>query len=225
MLSTLHYDYFCHSTKYLNMNGPRKCSSLKKVTFADEKGFSLTSVKNLNNFDFSEFQRIMHSSTEIKEYKKLVEDYSEKNVCDYKWRLQFQDPSINLYNVEQKILKNNVALESIKASENDKGISQISGTVKVKKLSSEKSVLIRVSFDNWKSYEDHRTVFCYSTKYCYCHSEEKNDIFWFQINLPIINQMREDIVTEFAIVLRCKSAEFWDNNENKNYSVTLVKCS
>lgn len=59
-----------------------------------------------------------------------------------------------LFIFRQKLETNNVSLENVIVKEND---SIVVGTVKVKNVSFHKEVIVRTTWDDWKSQED---IFC-----------------------------------------------------------------
>lgn len=87
------------------------------------------------------------------------------------------------------------------------------GTVKVKNVSFEKEVIVRVTWDNWKSQQD---IFCtYSEIYGPSSAYVIYDTFSFKITLPPSSKK-----LEFCICFRANGQEFWDNNDKKNYTLS-----
>lgn len=88
------------------------------------------------------------------------------------------------------------------------------GTVKVKNIAFNKEVIVRVTWDDWKSQQD---IFCtYNKAYgpVTC-SHVVFDTFSFKITLPPSSKR-----LEFCICFRTDSQEYWDNNDGKNYTIT-----
>jgi protein phosphatase 1 regulatory subunit 3A/B/C/D/E len=82
----------------------------------------------------------------------------------------------------------------------------VMGTVKVKNMSFTKEVIVRVSWDDWKSQED---TFCTYQKIGGAGgSYALYDTFSFRFTLPPSSRK-----VEFCICYRCDGNEFWDNNE------------
>lgn len=74
------------------------------------------------------------------------------------WTITFRQPASDYLNFRQKLDTKNVSLENVIVKENE---SMLVGTVKVKNLSFEKEVFIRLTWDDWKTSQD---TFCtYST--------------------------------------------------------------
>ena len=88
------------------------------------------------------------------------------------------------------------------------------GTVKVKNISFEKEVIVRVTWDDWKSQQD---IFCtYNKAYgpATC-AHVIFDTFSFKITLPPSSKR-----LEFCICFRTDQQEYWDNNKGHNYTIT-----
>ncbi|XP_057675132.1 protein phosphatase 1 regulatory subunit 3B-like isoform X2 [Corythoichthys intestinalis] len=80
----------------------------------------------------------------------------------------------------------------------------LAGTVKVKNLSYEKRVALRVTFDAWESHSD---VDCE-----YAGSDGNSfDTFAFRLVLPAGRR------PEFAVRYRVAGTEYWDSNRGRNY--------
>lgn len=88
------------------------------------------------------------------------------------------------------------------------------GTVKVKNISFTKEVIVRVTWDDWKSQQD---IFCtYNRAYgpVTC-AHVIFDTFSFKITLPPSSKR-----LEFCICYRADTQEFWDNNKGLNYTIS-----
>lgn len=88
------------------------------------------------------------------------------------------------------------------------------GTVKVKNISFQKEVIVRVTWDDWKSQQD---IFCtYNKAYgpATC-AHVVFDTFSFKITLPPSSKR-----LEFCICFRTGTDEHWDNNDGKNYTIS-----
>lgn len=74
------------------------------------------------------------------------------------WTITFRQPASDYLHFRNKLDTGNVSLENVIVKENE---SMLVGTVKVKNVSFEKEVLVRLTWDSWKSVQD---TFCtYST--------------------------------------------------------------
>ncbi|XP_030623061.1 protein phosphatase 1 regulatory subunit 3B [Chanos chanos] len=171
----------------------------KQVTFADHKGLALTMVKM-----YSEFDDLIDIPLNIQELFKssltLLEEES-------KLTLNFAQPSADYLLFRQRLESDKVCLEHCMLK--DKAMT---GTVKVKNLSFEKSVKVRVTFDTWKSYTD---VECQYVKDTYMGSDR--DTFSFEVNLPEQVPPHERI--EFAVCYEANGVTHWDSNQGQNYRI------
>lgn len=174
--------------------------SKKRVTFADHKGLSLTKVKV-----FSKFTDPIQIPVNIQEMlnSKLTLPLAEED----RLVLDFPPPSSDYLQFRQNLEKNLVSLEHCVLK--DKAFA---GTVKVKNVSFEKSVTLRVTFDSWKSHLD---VGCEYVKDTYPSSY--SDTFSFEVPLPA--ELRPNEHVEFAVCYQVDGKEFWDSNQGKNYHI------
>lgn len=171
----------------------------KQVTFADHKGLSLTMVKVFSEFNDhidipASVQEMLNAAiTQATEEDKLVLDFAQPS-SDY---LRFRQSLENNYvSLEHCVLKEKV----------------LAGTIKVKNVSFEKSVNVRVTFDSWKSYTD---IACKYMKDTYPSSY--SDTFSFELSIPENLQLHERI--EFAISYEVSGFVYWDSNGGKNYRI------
>ncbi|XP_017259708.1 protein phosphatase 1 regulatory subunit 3B [Kryptolebias marmoratus] len=172
----------------------------KRVTFADHKGLSLTKVKV-----FSKFTDPIEIPVNIQEMlsSKLTLSSPEED----KLVLDFPQPSSDYLLFRQNLEKNLVSLEHCVLKEK-----AFAGTIKVKNVSFEKSVRLRVTFDSWKSHLDVGCEYVkdtYPSSYC--------DTFSFTVPLP--TELRPNERVEFAVCYRVDGNEFWDSNQGQNYHI------
>ncbi|XP_056302298.1 protein phosphatase 1 regulatory subunit 3B isoform X1 [Danio aesculapii] len=171
----------------------------KQVSFADHKGLSLTVVKIFSEFDDpidipDNIANFFTSSLTVSEGKD-------------KLTLDFDQPSADYLKFRQRIENDHVCLEHCMLKEKS-----IMGTVKVKNISFEKSVKLRITFDTWKNHTD---VQCQYVKDTYTASNR--DTFSFEASLPEQVPSHERI--EFAICYEVNGDTLWDNNQGKNYRI------
>lgn len=173
--------------------------SKKQVTFADQKGLSLTMVKVFSEFDdpiynLASGQLMLRSAPSV-------------GAVDDKLILDFHQPSSDYVFFYQRLDRNNVCLERCVL-----GDRAVTGTVKVKNVTFEKSVRLRVTFDTWKSFRD---VDCTHTETIYpsCAS----DTFSFEMSVP--DELQPHHCVEFAVCYRVDGSEYWDNNNGDNYRI------
>ncbi|KAM8828040.1 protein phosphatase 1 regulatory subunit 3B [Spinachia spinachia] len=171
----------------------------KRVTFADHRGLSLTRVKVFSQFDDPidvpvNIQEMLRSAlTLTAEEDKLV--------------LDFAQPSSDYLRFRQSLEKNFVCLEHCVLKER-----ALAGTVKVKNVSFEKAVKLRLTSDGWKS---HRDVVCEYVKDSY--PTASSDTFSFSVGLP--DRLRPHERVEFAVCYQVGGREHWDSNQGGNYRI------
>ncbi|XP_042364633.1 protein phosphatase 1 regulatory subunit 3B [Plectropomus leopardus] len=180
---------------------PRRDSgkAKKQVTFADHRGLSLTKVKVFSQFSDPidvpvNIQVTLSSAPSLPaEEDKLV--------------LDFTQPSSDYLHFRQSLETNLVCLEHCMLKEK-----ALAGTVKVKNVSFEKSVKLRVTFDSWRSHSD---VDCEYVKNTYPSSY--SDTFSFTVPLP--EQLPPHERVEFAVCYEVDGREHWDSNQGSNYRI------
>lgn len=182
----------------------------KQVTFADHRGLPLTKVKV-----FSEFNDPIDIPLSIQAMLSTALSLTPE---EDKLVLDFTQPSSDYLRFRESLEKNYVCLEHCVLKEK-----AFAGTIKVKNVSFEKSVKLRVTFDTWKSYTD---VNCEYIKDTYPSSY--NDTFSFQVPMPDELKLHERV--EFAICYEVGGCEYWDSNHGNNYrivwsSMKKVSCS
>uniref|UniRef100_A0A1B0C5W9 CBM21 domain-containing protein n=1 Tax=Glossina palpalis gambiensis TaxID=67801 RepID=A0A1B0C5W9_9MUSC len=176
----------------------------KKVIFADDEGLALTQV------------RVMSEPSNVPPYwsMKFLEQITQGLVTPHpadQWTVDFKQPASDYLAFRQTIERNFVSLENVIVKDEE---SLVVGTVKVKNIAYEKEVMVRVTWDDWKSQQD---IFCaYNKAYgpASC-AHVIFDTFSFKITLPPSSKR-----LEFCICFRSGNQECWDNNQNKNYTIT-----
>nr|XP_020443354.1 protein phosphatase 1 regulatory subunit 3B isoform X2 [Monopterus albus] len=194
-------------SRCVDQTGPedsRACSrnagrAKKQVTFADHQGLSLTMVKT-----FSEFSDPIGIPLNIQE---LLRPALCAAAEEDKLLLDFTQPSSDYLRFRQSLERNYVCLEHCVLKEK-----ALAGTVKVRNVSFEKSVKLRVTFDGWKSHTD---VDCVYLKDAYPCSY--SDTFSFDVPLP--EELRPHECIEFAICYEVGGCEHWDSNQGSNYRI------
>lgn len=171
----------------------------KQVTFADHKGLSLTRVKV-----FSPFSDPIHIPLNVQE---ALSSAVPLKVDEDRLVLDFPQPSSDYLLFRQSLERNFVSLEHCMLKDQ-----ALAGTVKVKNLSFEKSVRLRVTFDTWKTHTD---VDCVYVEDAYPSSY--SDTFSFQVPLP--EELPPHEWVEFAVCYEVDGRQHWDSNHGRNYRV------
>lgn len=110
----------------------------------------------------------------------------------------------------RKLETSYVSLENVIIKESE---STVVGTVKVKNLSFHKEVIIRSTWDSWKSQTD---TFCTFSKIVGASGAYViYDTFSFKLTLPPHSRN-----LEFCVCYRADGQEYWDNN---GVSLILIK--
>lgn len=171
----------------------------KQVTFADHRGLSLTKVKI-----FSQFNDPIDIPLNIQE---MLSSALSLTAEEDKLVLDFAQPSSDYLHFRQILERNYVCLEHCVLKEK-----ALAGTIKVKNVSFEKSVKLRVTFDTWKSHTDVDCVYMKDT-----YPSSYSDTFSFQVSLP--DQLRPHERVEFAVCYQVGGCEYWDSNRGDNYRI------
>ena len=107
-----------------------------------------------------------------------------------------------------------IILESCLPEENSRSVS---GCIRVKNLSYEKTIVVRYTLNDWLSYNE-----AYAS-YVYGSNDGHTDRFSFSVKLPSFFDVGSSI--EFAIMYRMRDGtEYWDNNGGCNYRMTCQRC-
>lgn len=172
----------------------------KQVSFADHKGLALAVVKI-----FSEFDDPIDIPLSIKQLFASALGVPEE---EDKLVLDFKQPSADYLQFRQRLEEDSVCLEHCVLKDR-----AIAGTIKVKNLSYEKAVKVRITFDTWKSHTDVDSQYVKDT---YLGSEW--DTFSFEVNLPAQVEPHEHV--EFAVFYVVNGNMYWDSNHGQNYKIT-----
>ncbi|NXJ67511.1 PPR3C phosphatase, partial [Rostratula benghalensis] len=174
----------------------------KRVVFADSKGLSLTAIHTFSECQDPPAWDLQFDLLGLESITSGLRLQEEKNLI-----LGFPRPSADYLDFRNRLQKNLVCLENCSLLEK-----VLSGTVKVKNVSFEKKVRVRITFDTWKSYRDVECVYMNNV-----YSDSENDTFSFTIELPPATSSEEKI--EFCISYQSGEHTFWDNNEGQNYRI------
>lgn len=89
---------------------------------------------------------------------------------------------------------------------------ELQGNIMVRNLVYDKIVYVRITYDEWKTFNDVGAEFIKSAPY------QNADIFEFKVQLS-----PGDKVAEYAVYCNQLNQTFWDNNTQKNYRICLQK--
>jgi len=170
----------------------------KHVVFADDQGFQLTHIKVMSELS-------CEPPIWSLQFLAQVTQGLISPVPTEQWTIEFRQPASEYLRFRDQIELNNVSLENVIIQETE---STVVGTVKVKNISFEKEVLVRSSWDDWKTQVD---TFCNFSKIGNSNYTVY-DTFSFKLTLPPNSRK-----LEFCVCFRANSQEYWDNNNGKNY--------
>ncbi|XP_060643624.2 protein phosphatase 1 regulatory subunit 3C-like [Anolis sagrei] len=175
----------------------------KRVVFADMKGFSLTAVRIFSKIeeDLCDLQQALSHLTGFREKLRGPRPEARKYLPD------FPQPSADYVAFRSRLQSGFVCLENCLVQEKS-----ISGTIKVKNLSYEKKVFVRITFDSWRSARD---VACRYMPNTYGYSD--TDTFSFEVPFPKGCAPCHNI--EFCVCFHSGEKVYWDNNHGKNYRI------
>ncbi|ESX01401.1 hypothetical protein KL918_004233 [Ogataea parapolymorpha] len=123
------------------------------------------------------------------------------------------------FNSDKPIILESLKLNSTKDS--------LIGFVYVRNLGYEKKILIKLTFDDWKSFIEIDNANYISSNHIFRYMEDgvSYDKFSFIIKLRNLGIYKSQMNLKFCIKYQVNQTEYWDNNDMKNYTVTLKKNS
>ncbi|XP_055384056.1 glycogen-binding subunit 76A isoform X1 [Condylostylus longicornis] len=192
----------------------RRCSSLKTgktppgtpgrkkiVRFADVLGLDLADVKTfmdeIPNIPVSAYQDLEIAETEPPvqlgpKADKILMPLFQPPGCIPSFLDMVRDKQVNL---ENALISDPIHLT-------------IMGSVRVRNLDFHKSVHIRYTCDNWRTFSDIPATYCQNS----CDGFSDKFTFTLYANNVSVGQR-----LEFAVRFQCKGQQFWDNNYGANY--------
>lgn len=188
----------------------------KHVVFADSQGLSLTDVRVFSDKEeHADFDLLpsLQGSGSIKE-----DGYScTVSTCcpGTRLKLDFPQPSENFQAFRAKLAESMVTLENCSVTE-----VALEGTVRVRNISFQKEVNVRITFDSWQSY---RNVPCTYVQKRF--GGPQTDIFEFYIDIPKVLDAKRKIEFCLNYLPGGQSKTFWDNNNGQNYSIAVCVSS
>lgn len=183
----------------------------KHVKFADTKGLSLTDVRMFSDRGEQSDLALLSSFHELS----LTEDSYSCTVSTCcpgtQLKLGFSQPSTDFQAFRAKLEKSCVILENCSLTDQ-----ALQGNIRVKNISFQKDVHVRITFDSWYSFRD---VPCtYVPKR---FGGPQTDIFEFDVAIPKVLDAKRKIEFCLKYLPRGHSEPFWDNNDGQNYSILV----
>jgi len=184
----------------------------KRVVFADSWGYPLTAVRV---FSDGEEQSDLGPLPSLQGLGSMTEDgYScTVSTCcpGTQLKLGFPQPSLDFQAFRAKLAESMVILENCTVSEQ-----ALQGTVRVKNISFQKDVRVRITFDSWLSYRDVPCTYVQKR-----FGGPQTDIFEFDIAIPKVLDAKRKIEFCLMYLPAGQSKPFWDNNNGQNYSIAV----
>lgn len=188
----------------------------KHVVFADSRGLSLTAVRV---FSDEEEQSDLDLLPSLQDLGNMTEDgYScTVSTCcpGTRLKLGFPQPSADFQAFRTKLAQSMVTLESCSVTEQ-----ALQGTVRVRNISFQKDVRVRVTFDSWQSYRDVACAYLQKR-----FGGPQTDIFEFDIAIPKVLDAKRKIEFCLSYYPGGQSEPYWDNNNGQNYSIAVCVSS
>ncbi|XP_070761178.1 protein phosphatase 1 regulatory subunit 3C-B-like [Enoplosus armatus] len=188
----------------------------KRVVFADSRGLSLTAVRV---FSDEEEQSDLDLLPSLQGLGSMTEDgYScTVSTCcpGTRLKLGFPQPSADFQAFRAKLAESMVILENCGVTEQ-----ALQGTVRVRNISFQKDVRVRVTFDSWQSFRDEPCTYLQKR-----FGGPQTDIFEFDISIPKVLDAKRKIEFCLSYLPGGQSEPFWDNNNGQNYSIAVCVSS
>ncbi|XP_012718727.2 protein phosphatase 1 regulatory subunit 3C [Fundulus heteroclitus] len=188
----------------------------RRVVFADSLGFSLAAVRV---FSHEEDQRDLGPLPSLQGLGSMTGDgYScTVSTCcpGTRLKLGFPQPSLDFQAFRAKLAESMVTLESCSVSEQ-----ALQGSARVRNLSFQKDVRVRITFDSWGSYRDVPCTYLQKR-----FGGPQTDIFEFDIAVPKVLDAKRKIEFCLMYLPGGHREPFWDNNNGENYSILVCVSS
>lgn len=184
----------------------------KHVVFADSWGFPLTDVRL---FSDEEEQSDLGPLPSLQGLGSMTEDgYScTVSTCcpGTQLKLCFPQPSLDFQAFRAKLAESMVILENCTVNEH-----VLQGTARVRNISYQKDVRVRITFDSWQSFRDVSCTYLQKR-----FGGPQTDIFEFDIAIPKVLDAKRKIEFCLMYLPAGQKEPFWDNNNRENYSITV----
>ncbi|CAF0806320.1 unnamed protein product [Rotaria sordida] len=182
----------------------------KNVRFADDFGLDLSQIKVIKSDELPNVPSAAFKDLHINRDENLVSFYQERMKLITYLEQQFENP-IHAQGFDDRVARHKIALEQANAIDN-----RIYGTVKIISFGFNKRVKIRITTDNWMTYQDHDATYIVDSH------NGTHDRFTFTLTID-----RDRICAgnniQFCIGYESYvGPEYWDSNYNENYRFVCV---
>lgn len=175
-------------------------SGARRVSFADNFGFNLVSVKEFDSWEFPS------GSTDFDLMKDIF--HTEEYVLS---------PLFDLPSSKEDLMQQlQVQKAILESTEYLHGSTSMKGIIRVLNISFEKLVYVRMSLDDWQTYYDILAEYVPNS----CDGE--TDQFSFKI-LLVPPYQKDGSKVEFCIRYETSVGTFWSNNNGTNYILVCQK--
>jgi len=181
----------------------------RRVTFADAHGRPLFVEKIFTEAPDEPPQMRSDRLNGIMERLRLNLP-ADANAPTKTFEFSFPQPMSDYLRFKEKLDRDFVSLENIVCRHRS-----ILGTIKVKNVSFEKSVTVRVTYNGWKTYEDIDADFIKNA-----YEGDWTNTFKFSAMVPPSYDTNKSI--EFCIKYSTPARDYWDNNSGDNYRLICV---
>lgn len=173
---------------------------------------------NDNHDDDNDYNFMLHEN-----YHDFLSD--DEIDSSSRWTITSNDCPYNpLYLNFAKLGSNNtVILESVKL--NSSGNSLI-GFVYVKNITFTKKIIVKLTYDDWKSFIEIENANYISSNHIFKYSDSNAnnyDKFSFIIKLDNLDTFGNTLNLKFCIQYIADNVSYWDNNNGHNYNIVLCK--
>ena len=188
----------------------------KRVSFADDIGLNLVSVRVVENSDSPPtltlpptLLSIVNSDEGETESSNTTSPTSKKasSNAGATLLLNFSQPCTNNESFLYRVQTSSVALEKVTVNSGD---SSFSGTILVKNIAFEKTVRLRVTLNDWFTHFEVAAMFLET-------ANDSKSIDRFIVTVPVPHCAER---AQFAVCYEVKGTEYWDNNFGANYIIT-----
>ncbi|XP_028270828.1 protein phosphatase 1 regulatory subunit 3C-B-like isoform X2 [Parambassis ranga] len=184
----------------------------KRVVFADSHGLSLTAVREFSDEEEQADLDLLPSLQGLGSMKEDGYSCTVSTCCPgTQLKLCFPQPSEDFQAFRAKLAESMVILENCSINEQ-----ALQGSVRVRNISFQKDVRVRITFDSWQSYRDVPCTYLQKR-----FGGPQTDIFEFDIAFPKVLDAKRRIEFCLMYLPGGQSEPFWDNNSGQNYSIAV----
>lgn len=183
----------------------------KRVSFADAKGLALTAVRLFIPEAPTSFNSPLPLMV-MRRFQSKQETVPDVKKQPYKLRLAFKQPSLDFKLFMSRQKEVGLQLESCSVTEYC-----LRGRVRVSQVGFDQTVLVRMSFDSWRSHHDIPCTFLHKQRL----GAMDTDVYAFELSLPMNLDPIHGI--EFGVSSRTDEGALWDDNRGQNYRVMVEK--